>query len=29
MSELLTAEQIQAVKTFYEEMGKNMQKKNG
>lgn len=29
MSELLTADQIKAVKTFYEEMGKNMQKKAG
>jgi hypothetical protein len=28
MSELLTAEQITAVKNFYEEMGKNMQQKS-
>ena len=28
-SEILTAEQITAVKSFYEEMGKNMQKKAG
>lgn len=28
MSELLTPEQIAAVKKFYEEMGKNMQKSN-
>jgi Spy/CpxP family protein refolding chaperone len=27
-SEVLTAEQIKAVKTYYEEMGKNMPKKN-
>ena len=29
MSELLTAEQIQSVKSFYEEMGKNMKKQGG
>ncbi|MES2374060.1 MAG: hypothetical protein V4557_15875 [Bacteroidota bacterium] len=29
MSELLTADQIKAVATFYEEMGKNMQQKSG
>src|SRR5215203_3767959 len=29
MSELLTAEQIQAVKTFYESMGKDMKPKAG
>jgi Spy/CpxP family protein refolding chaperone len=29
LSELLTAEQLKSVKTFYEEMGKNMQKKPG
>ena len=29
MSELLTADQIPALKTFYEEMGKNSQKKAG
>jgi hypothetical protein len=28
-SELLTADQITAVKSFYEEMGKNMQQRNG
>ena len=28
-SEVLTAEQIKAVKTYYEEMAKNRQKKNG
>lgn len=28
-SEILTPEQIKAVKTYYEEMGKNMQKKAG
>jgi len=28
-SEVLTADQITAVKSFYEEMGKNMQKKGG
>ena len=29
LSEILTAEQIKAVKTFYEDMGKNMQQKAG
>ena len=29
LSELLTAEQIKAVKTFYENMGKNMPQKSG
>ena len=29
LSELLTAEQIKAVKAFYEDMGKNMPKKSG
>ena len=29
MSELLTADQIAAVKKFYEDMGKNMQQKSG
>ena len=29
LSEILTAEQIKAVKTFYEDMGKNMPQKSG